>query len=209
MSELETPSNVADPPSPKKKPTGEEIQSKLAKIKGLQLLQTGNRVNRDGNRLQAQVIAVRKKQGIELAELPGDFNMVADDIQMDQGSADKLLQMAEEDGMGDINLVADNITIGQDKKESTAPPSNGGTEDNTTPAPEPIKEPTKPNDTSLAMKIAPWILATGALTYAANRDTPAPAPNVDRDTRIAVELEGGVPFVPIIPQGDPNELPNE
>ena len=203
MSESATQSNGTVPPSPEKT-LPEEIQSKLAKMKALQLLQAGNRFHRDSDRLDKLARAVRKKQGFDLEEKKGDFNMVADDIEMDEASAEELLQKAGDDEMGDINLIADNIKIGQGSSGSGG---NGGSVDNeenggnggTVPPPPvdpgtPVVQPdpgtttTPPEEKSTATKIAPFLIPLALVGgyYLGGKDT-------NTDTRLELGIEGGRP----------------
>lgn len=147
---------------------------------------------RDSKRLDAKARAAYKKLGMDIEDSPGELQMIADNITLDETSRADIFKRLDDDEMGDVRIVADNITFtGGAKPEQPQPQAE---------VPSPVSQPTtaieKSTHTSpivVALATA-GLLGTGvglpvAYYLGAQHDPPAAVAPVDTDTNTRGVLE--------------------
>lgn len=165
-------------------------------MRGMELMDAQAVFVRDSKRLDARSKAVYEKLGLKIKESPGELQMVADNIQLDDAARSEIFKRLDDKEMGDVRIVADNITF----LPSGARPT-GGTSSTPPTVEYPINP--KPSEPPVQAPSASWakpalvavlsaLLGAGSVAplvyYSAGGKTPAADTDTDRNTLGVLEL---------------------
>lgn len=176
-----------------REPFEQDLPRTYAKLRGMGFMDAQASFTRDSKRLDARNKAVYAQLGLETKETPGELQMIADNIELDDAARADIFKRLDDKEMGDVRIVADNITFlpggtgqagaGQAQPTPLAPEKPLAVDA----APEDA-QPTIPAWAKTAVSaLAAAILGAGlvapvAIHYGASDPAVQPAPAADTDT---------------------------